>query len=135
VIAGSLFEIISGAWEVKWDRELEADMQVDENWYVYLSRSVSPEPVGYRYLSRIVTRMYFESNMALASLSFFLGSATIFFRSQGITSVFSWSFIALVIIVPFAFKRSAIRSHFLLCETRREINERIDGKNISNSQA
>ena len=60
-----------------WDREREAQFQIMENWYPYLARSVSPEPVGYRYLSRLATMFYFELSMLIATVPFSLGAAAL----------------------------------------------------------
>src|SRR3979490_266949 len=59
-VAGSVLEGLASHIEVRWDRQLESQFAVHENWYAYLSRTFDHEPVGYRYLSRMVTTLYFE---------------------------------------------------------------------------
>ncbi len=127
VIVGTIFENFGSSREVRWDKNQESTYDVQENWYRYLSREVDPEPVGYRYISRMVTSLYFELTMTFATISFFLGSAMIAFFSDPKFHVFYG--IALIIVgllLSIYFEIQATQSHGLLCKTRKEINQRLD---------
>lgn len=71
VIVGSVFEEIGNYVEKSWDAEKAKESEpaiendwVSRDWRTYLSKSFgNSEPVGYRYLSRKVTAMYFELGM------------------------------------------------------------------------
>ena len=126
IVTGTIFETWGATLEKRWDTKREEKYEVLDNWYAYLARSIDPEPVGYRYISRTVTTMYFELTMIFASFSLIIGGAAVV-SSQ-------WpklaAYITLTSIVLGAasaryFRFQAYRSHRLLCKTRREINQRL----------
>jgi predicted transporter len=127
VILGLFFETL-GTWiELGWDKEKDEKFQIKENWYIYLSRCSSPEPVGHRYLSRLVTGLYFELTMMVAVVPFSIGAtALLFMRFPEQREVFlplvALGAAALVIY----FWYNARVTHELLCKTRLELNQRLD---------
>lgn len=115
-----------GTWlEVAWDKEREETYAVKENWHKYLARSVNPEPVGYRYLSRRATTMYFELSMFFASILFCIGAfilSCLYFQKIGyVATVLLFS-----IAISLFFYINAKKTHEVLCDTRKAINERLD---------
>jgi hypothetical protein len=70
VIAGLVLEGIVVAFERRWDDEREGELQIQENWYTYLAAQPSTTPVGFSYISRLVTTMYFELTMMVACPAF-----------------------------------------------------------------
>ena len=127
-VTGSMFEGLASFVEVRWDKERESTFAVHENWYVYLTRMLEPEPVGYRYLSRLATIFHFELSMLLAVPIFFFGSgllAALRFRTYS----YAIAAVSVVAVVGsfFYFKWQARTTHEVLCRTRSEINARTAG--------
>lgn len=125
-VVGSICERIAACLEHRLDGEREAQHKVQENWSDYLYRKVDPEPVAFRYLSRLVTHLYFELGMLCAAPSFILGSV-----------VLAWHYVP-NLCVPLAivgqslavgsccfFYTQARGTHLLLCKTREELNKRL----------
>lgn len=124
VIVGLTFETI-GTWiEVRWDDEREARFNVAENWYAYLANGTSPEPVGYRYLSRKATAFYFELTMFIACLPFVAGMALFARQTWPDLVLTNLAVIVLGTIAAFWFRWNARKTHEVLCRTRRELNKR-----------
>jgi len=131
VVVGSLIESCMTYLERRWDGRVKepdqnaAEDWVSQNWYDYLARRFgNTEPVGYRYLSRTVTAMYFELSMALAVPIALLsiGYLLVQIGDSGIAIVlFVGSPIALFVLV-----KSARDTHDLLCRVRQKINIRLD---------
>lgn len=125
-VVGSVFEGMGTVLEVRWDEEREQSFQVSENWFEYLSNAVPREPVGYRYLSRLATTMYFELSMLFAAPLFVAGTATLAalrFPQLNMCMVFAGVVAALTAIAYFRWQARA--THATLCEARRQINRRI----------
>jgi hypothetical protein len=124
-VVGSLIEGLGTYLEHWWDNEREKIYDVREQWFKYLSHQLDPEPVGYRYVARMVTTMYFELGMLFASAIFALGSgfavAHIYPERRcvilGVASLVSLACI-------WYFRLQARETHLVLCKTRKEINER-----------
>jgi hypothetical protein len=125
-VAGLVCESL-GTWiEVRWDKERDLEFQVDENWFAYLALTISPEPVGYRYLSRLATMLYFELSMMSATVFSSIGLGTLLylrFPERSCLSAAMTVAIPAVIIVWFTF--DARKTHQVLCKTRRELNQRL----------
>jgi len=128
IVCGTFIEVVASIVEEKFDKDADPKLEVTENWYKYLASSPQPEPVGYRYLGRRVTTMYFELGMALAAMLFMVGTATnISFQLEG------WACKLLVIagglvagsFFSYWFAASGKRTHLLLCEVRQQLNNRI----------
>jgi len=126
VIAGSVIEGVVTHIECQWDEKLENEFQVEDNWFAYLSNIFDSEPVGYRYMSRMATTLYFELGMACASASFILGIIAIFYYFEGVNfATYNALLILLLLISEVYFYRQAKSSHKVLCKARREINQRV----------
>jgi hypothetical protein len=126
VVVGMAIEGLGSYVEVKWDKDRETQYAVDENWYEYLARSVNPEPVGYRYLSRLVTTFYFELWLAFAAPSFFIGSGILAaLRFGHISCVLSVAGVVLAGLSAWYFLWQAKTTHEVICRTRKELNERL----------
>ena len=125
-VAGSVFEGLGTFVEVHWDKKREATYAVRENWFKYLSRTFDNEPVGYRYLSRRATTLYFELSMMFAVPIFAVGAgllASLRFRDHACWIAGVSILAAIVSILYFYWQASC--THKLLCETRLEINARL----------
>lgn len=126
IILGSVLEGRLSRIELTWDREREKKYQVRANWFDYLSQPSAAEPVGFRYIARMATAMYFELAMMAASAIALLGVAILLLEhAEG-----TWkgaSFIALIlgVLVARFFYSQAKDSHEALCEARKEINRRL----------
>jgi hypothetical protein len=124
VIGGLTCETV-GSWiEINWDKEKESKFDVTENWYAYLSNRITPEPVGYRYLSRKATAFYFELAMFVACLPFIAGMAV--FARQAWPNLILTNLVVVFLsaFAAFWFRWNARTTHEVLCRARREINER-----------
>ncbi len=125
VIVGKVFETMGSRIEVKWDNERDRKYAVYENWFAYLARSIDPEPVGNRYISRLVTSMYFALTMTFSTVVFFCGFATLFFVSGfSLKPLYVVISIILAVAGPIFFFRDAKESHKDLCIVRLKINAR-----------
>lgn len=127
VVAGSVIEGIGSQFEARWDRERERELNVQANWNAYLARVSDPEPVGHRYLSRMVTAMYFELGMMTAAPSLIVGSAVLLAASQ--LPLYPWGYLGSAVAavgVVIYFWRAARQSHRVLCEVRRHLAVRLD---------
>lgn len=125
-VVGSLFENCGTFMEIAWDTEREQEHSVKENWHQYLSRTFEREPVGYRYLSRLVTSLYFELSMLFAVPSFIVGGFVL--ASLRFTNY--WPLIGIValgsaMITGYYFHLQARATHLVLCKTRAELNRRL----------
>jgi hypothetical protein len=132
VTAGSLFEGVGSYIECMWDRwrgrqetpTIGNDDWVQRDWYAYLKEPYgAAEPVGYRYLSRKVTALYFELGMMMAVPIGLVGLgmlAQMLFPSHGLVP---WVFVGLAFAAALGFLKFASDTHDLLCETRHFLKE------------
>ncbi len=124
-VVGTFFEAQGSNLEVAWDKERDAAHQVKENWFNYLSRVVENEPVGYRYLSRLATTLYFELAMIYATPIFVFGAVILAaVRFPDFALVLFIAGLTLAVVSGFYFHRQARCTHDVLCETRKELNAR-----------
>jgi hypothetical protein len=126
VVVGSILEGIGSRAEVRWDAEREKEFGVQENWYKYLAQTPESEPVGFRYISRTVTTMYFELTMSFAGSIMFLGIGAVIGSIQ--TDYRSWiaaSSIAVAGAAFWFFRAQARDSHKILCKVRLELANRV----------
>ncbi len=124
-VVGSLVEAAGSSIEVVWDKERETEFSVQENWFTYLSKTFSSEPVGYRYLSRTVTTLYFELGMMFAAPIFVAGAcllASLRFNPHAL--VMAIASLTLIVSVSSYFHRQAKCTHEVMCKTRMQINAR-----------
>ncbi len=131
-ITGLVCETL-GTWiEVRWDKKREKEWEIKENWYSYLAHQLSPEPVGYRYLSRLATSFYFELSMLIAMFPFGIGvGLLLWLRFPEARSILGWLVISVLAVLLFYFWFNARTTHKLLCTTRKELNERIAARQPS----
>ena len=123
VVAGSTCEGLGTYLEHRWDRQLEATHQVQEHWIRYLSYSGEREPVAFRYLSRLVTTLYFELSMLFAT-PVFVGGATLL-ASMRFPAQRCWIIpLGIVVAVSFIayFRYQARQTHEGMCKVRKSIN-------------
>jgi hypothetical protein len=120
-VIGTVMEGLGSYSESGWDDEREQEFSVKEHWYAYLAQDATPEPVAHRYLSRLVTAMYFELGMAFSvpiglagTLAACLASGVAIDWRVGLTLVLA------IIAAPMWFLAHAKDTHKALCVTRRE---------------
>jgi hypothetical protein len=129
IILGSILEGLLSNIELTWDREREKKYRVRQNWFDYLAHEFGSEPVGFRYLARMATAMYFELAMMAASAIALLGVALLLIeRAEG-----PWKGASLIVVIAGGlvaqfFYGQAKATHEVLCEGRKEINARLRGK-------
>lgn len=123
VVIGKIFETKGSNIESDWDKEREIEFSVKDNWFAYLARSINPEPVGHRYIGRMVTSMYFELTMSFATIGFFTGCAYLSFLSElEFRPLLMLGSLLLAFMAPKYFRDHAKDSHKVLCEVRQKIN-------------
>jgi len=112
VIVGSVFEGLSTLVEVRWDKEREATYGVEKNWYDYLALVCAAEPVGFQYISRTVTSLYFELAMMWASVLFGLEVIVLLaLNSMPLGAVIMFVF---TVLLPLYFRWQAKKFHKVL---------------------
>lgn len=123
VVAGSTCEGLGTYLEHRWDGKLESEYQVQEHWIRYLSYAGEREPVAFRYLSRLVTTLYFELAMLFATPSFVAGAtllAAMRFAHMRWWIALAGTLIALAFILYFRYQ--ARQTHEGMCKVRKAIN-------------
>lgn len=128
-IMGLTCESLGTRQEVAWDIEREDDLEVKENWYQYLAGKHDPEPVGFKYISRLATTMYFELSMLYAIGFFAPGAALMIYLrfENSFGAVCGLVFAILMALICDLFRADAKDTHEVLCKTRKELNERLKG--------
>ena len=122
VVAGTFFEAQGTRLEVGWDKQSDAAHQVHANWYSYLAKTFEKEPVGYRYLSRLATTLYFELAMIWAAPAFFIGGAILAsLRFPDGLAVFAIVGLVAAVGAGMYFHRQAKCTHDVICTTRKEL--------------
>ncbi len=128
VVAGSTCESLGSVLETRWDRSREAAFAVEENWYAYLARTFETEPVGYQYISRLVTTLYSSwpcSWPPWRSCRAAGCSARCVF--QDTRWIWRGSDSGRCIGVSYLYWQ-AHSTHEVLCKTRRELNQRLGAR-------
>jgi len=125
VIFGSVIEILNSWIESNWDRLREVEYRVSENWFTYLAHTFDKEPIGYGYISRMVTTMYFELALVWALPVFAMGAIVMNVTSATASICLSTILAIVGLGLAVAAYRSAKESHRVLCMTRLELNKRI----------
>jgi hypothetical protein len=129
IIVGSILEGLLSRLEVAWDKEREKRYQVRKNWFDYLAHQFNAEPVGFRYLARLATSMYFELAMMAASALALLGVALLLIEhAEGAWKAASLILLLFAVLAAQFFFNQAKATHEVLCEGRKEINARLRGK-------
>jgi hypothetical protein len=129
VVTGSIFEGLGSFFEAHWDERLSKEMDIEGDWYAYLASKETP--VGHRYLSRLVTTMYFELSMMFSVPIFFIGLCVLaclrFPECIFIcTSIFFCAIFAAVSARYFHWQ--AKKTHKILCVTRQQLRRRLEPK-------
>jgi len=125
VIVGSIIEGSLSHLEVRWDKAREKEYNVRENWFSYLALQCATEPVGFRYISRMFTTMYFELSMMVAAPIALVGVAVLAYEHlPSHRCLAAISFVALAAAAVWFLFREAKNTHEVLCEARKEINGR-----------
>lgn len=125
IVTGSICEGLGTFIELNWDCKRESELDIKENWHKYLSRVFEKEPVGFRYLSRLVTTMYFELSMLVATPFFLAGSGVLaYLRFPQHAWLAAITALAASIVSAWFFWWQASKTHRVICETRREIMRR-----------
>ena len=132
VVTGALIEgfgtYVERRWDINCNLELKEETTLEKDWYDYLSRVFgSAEPVGYRYISRKVTTLYFELGMMFSTPFGLIGMTVVLYEHQ--TSCVPIAILVLgALISPFIFCKLAHDSYMVLCKTRARINFRLNSK-------
>jgi len=135
VVLATLSEGAATSLEAHWDKKREDKFNVKSEWYSYLSTTLEVEPVGYRYISTRVDFMYFELNLMVASVSFFLGCAYILFRKLGSDYFFAQLFLICMAMFSWRYLRSeAKKTHEVLCRAREKINAKLNNDSNNSGQ-
>jgi hypothetical protein len=125
VILGSVFEGAVSHLEARWDKQRDKEWEVRKNWFYYLAQKSESEPIGFKYMGRMVTTMYFELSMMVASPISLTGVAVLAYANvQSFAAAWSALFILAAVALAVFFWWQAKCSHLVLCETRKEINAR-----------
>lgn len=127
VIAGLILEGVVSFQEKRWDEDRNDEYQVYENWYNFLAKETANEPVGFRYISRLVTTMYFELAMMVAVPVFGFG---IMLNIERIVTNYICGWAIFILLITFGlgwyFRFQAKSTHLVLCKTRMEILKRME---------
>ena len=125
VVVGTICEGIGTYIESKWDTERDETLEVQKYWFHYLSSVLEKEPVGYRYLSRLVTAMYFELSMVTAVPVFAVGAGTLAALRFPVSF---WGIVGATLLLAGGaavfFGWQASQTHQVICTTRREVLKR-----------
>jgi len=126
ILVGAVLETAMGYVENKWDDKAPQELGLEEDWYEYLALEVDDKPVGFEYISRKVTSLYFELTMMPASFLFFVGIGFLPQVMFGATSaLYPMGATFAAIASAWMFKKSARHSFSVLCKTRKELVTRI----------
>jgi hypothetical protein len=123
VVAGSICEGLGTYMEYRWDDQLEAKHQVQEHWIRYLRYDGAREPVAFRYLSRLVTTMYFELSMLFAVPSFICGStllAVLRFPAHAVALTLAGVVLSALAMLYFHYQGK--QTHEGICKIRKAID-------------
>lgn len=129
VLMGSILEALSSRIEISLDKKWEQELSVRANWFDYLAHNDGNEPVGFRYLSRLATTMYFELSMACATILSGILSIIFISLNYGLQSCGIIAFLAVIFfLMSYTLYKSGCDTHFVLCTARKEIMSRLKPK-------
>jgi hypothetical protein len=122
VVAGCICEGVATFLECRWDRALQRSgaFDVDGDWLAYLR--AKDECIGVRYLSRLVTTLYFELCllMAIPFLSVGLG-LLILLHAEDENGFWAAAVVVVGSLVALYLRYQAKSTHQLLCQTRQKL--------------
>lgn len=127
ILVGAVLETAMGYLENWWDEKVPVEAGLEEDWYEYLSIEVEKDrPIGFEYISRQVTSLYFELTMIPASFLFFIGISLLprvmFHAPSAIYPVLGG---VAAVASAWMFKKAARHSFDILFRTRKELVTRI----------
>jgi len=127
VVVGSIINTLVSYIELAWDNSQGSkdapkigDSWLEKDWYAYLSSAFGEtEPVGYRYLSHLVSALYFELGM-IGAVPIGVLAVAVFLMHHNHCA---WAVASVVAAAAFGalFYKTAQHTHLVLCKTRREI--------------
>lgn len=133
VVVGSTIENVSSRFETRWDKQRLSEFDVGGDWTAYLVQAYANEPVMHRYISRMVTTMYYELAIMQAIPLFMVGAGWLAGASSlPSRSIYICVAIVLGLFLPPVLCRSAKETHKVLCESRQDLRL---SKNESAAQA
>ncbi len=136
ILVGAILETAMGYIENNWDNKAPKDLTLEEDWYEYLALEVDDKPIGFEYISRKVTSLYFELTMMPASFLFFLGLGFLPKVMFGVASpLYPIGATFLGLAAGWMFKKSAKHSFTVLWKTRKELVTRIKRRQTSEPAA
>ena len=122
VVVGSFCEGMGTLIESRWDTMRCKTLDVYGDWYAYLASTESP--VGNRYLSRLVTSMYFELSMFFAVPPFIAGCTYLgILRFPELNNLILGAGAITILLSLRYFWWQAYRTHDALCVTRQKLRE------------
>ena len=118
IMFGMISEGIMTRVEIKWDDNLTAK----KYWHEYLSFQFKNEPVGIRYISKLVTFFKFELNMIIVAPISIIGGIALLIHSTSNHKEY-WISILFVgaVISTLLFIKKAKNTHSYICEIRKSI--------------
>ena len=129
VLIGSILETISSRIEVSLDRKMENELNVRSYWFDYLAYDKGTEPVGFRYVSRLATTMYFELSMACATILSGVLTMLYIFATTKLQSCYIYLMLTgLILILSYTLYKNGCDTHLTLCVARKEIMSRLTAK-------
>jgi hypothetical protein len=127
IVVGTIIEVLASFIEDLFDKTADAKMNVRENWFNYLAHKRDADLIGFGYISRRVTTMYFELCMGLAVPFSAFGIAALMTRHFEAcalpTIMVTGGIVGFLLAVLFIW--AGKRTHHLLCEVRQELNTRL----------
>lgn len=127
ILVGAVLETAMGYLENRWDEKVPTEAGLEEDWYEYLSIEVEKDrPIGFEYISRQVTSLYFELTMIPASFLFFVGVGLlprVMFHAP--SAIYPILGTLAAIASAWMFKKTARHSFDILFRTRKELVSRI----------
>lgn len=126
ILVGAVLETAMTYLENKWDEKTPKELNIDEDWYEYLALEVKDKPIGFDFISRKVTSLYFELTMIPASFLFFLGLGLlprVMFHEPA--PIYPIGATVMAFASAWMFKKTARHSFDVLLLTRKELVTRI----------
>lgn len=123
ILLGTCFEISSSNKEIEFDKRREAEYEVENYWYEYLSSElVNNDMIAFRYLSGLRRIMYFELGISKALFPACVALAAFMYEVFP-SAVIMICFICSILFYFLyeAFLEYAEDTHALMCRTRKQV--------------
>lgn len=119
---GLLLDSLGGWFEVNVIERVHDDRELlKENWYKYLNIKYEFEPIGHRYLSRVLLLMKFAINLFLAIIFALLGLVVLHFVVGVMDSLLFWSLCSSGIALEIYLYIDARETSYVLARIREEL--------------